>query len=228
MTIMFVLPALLVQADQPKGGDEAKAESTCCLQGECPTAAAKYCACGNCEEGCDCCEAEECTCKGCTCSGCVSDGKKSDLHAAWVSIAALMKADCCQSGKCALPGKTCGCETCQTGCKCCGMEKCDCKTCSCAKCKDPKVGAHAVATVSCGCGSCEAGCGCCSGEKCECKGCTCSGCVSSKDMHMVLVSKTSNACCKTGGKCAHGHHGKACKCGSSDDQALPETPVLND
>ncbi|WP_044302402.1 hypothetical protein, partial [Rhodopirellula sallentina] len=172
-------------------------------------------------------ETETCKCEGCTCQGCVSKDKDSDLHAALVDVTALTKAACCQSGKCALVGTKCGCDQCKSDCKCCSEEKCECKTCSCAKCKDPSVGAHAVASVSCGCGSCDKGCGCCTGEKCECKGCTCSGCVEGKKTHTILVSKTANACCKTGGACAHDHHAETCTCGASAIQPLPETPVLD-
>lgn len=229
MTMLFLAPALMLQADQPAQAEPAKATSQCCLDAKCPVAAVDYCACGNCKEGCNCCETDVCKCEGCSCVGCTSKDGKSNLHAALVDVSLLLKADCCQSGKCAIATTKCGCDACEEGCKCCSDEKCECKTCQCEKCKDPAVGAHALASASCACGSCKAGCGCCtSGKECKCDGCTCSGCTTGNKMHMILVSKTADACCKTGGACAHDHHANKCECGASKSEALPETPVLND
>ena len=223
--LMFMLPAVFVQGDQ-QSVDQTKAEKKCCLEGDCPVASAQYCACGNCKDGCDCCQSESCNCEGCTCEGCVSTDKESKGHAALINVKKLKKADCCQSGRCALANTQCGCDKCEANCTCCSKQKCECKTCSCTKCKDSTVGAHAASTLTCGCGSCEAGCGCCTGDECTCKGCTCSGCVSGKKMHVVLVSKTSGACCKIGGACAHGHHGHECKCDAAESQLIPDPPVL--
>ena len=221
---------------------DATIAAKCCVGEDCPVAAAKYCACGGCQEGCNCCGADQCTCEGCKCPGCTGKG---DGHVALINTKAMRSAKCCTSGQCAATMvSSCQCGSCDDGCDCCTSDKCTCdgctckgcksqskllaaatdlisttadhaKTCSCAKCTT-HTSAHDVAMkVSCGCGSCDEGCNCCSGEQCGCENCTCEGCKGTNDRHTVLISASAKTCCAAGAKCcsdSEGKCGEGCQC----------------